>query len=115
MQWMEVRFRTAKFAKTCSSLKSLKREYGPRMADVIARRLTELDAAVVLSDIRALPQVRAHQLRGDRDEQISLDLVQPKRLILEVGDDPAPRTAEGGLDWDVITSVVVIGIADTHR
>lgn len=112
---MEVRFRTAKFAKRCSTLKSLTREYGPRMADVIARRLTELDAAVALSDIRALPQARAHELRGDRDEQISLDLVHPSRLILEVGDEPLPRTADGALDWKAITSVVVIGIVDTHR
>jgi len=112
---MEVRFRTAKFEKTCSTLKSLRREYGPRMADVIARRLTELEAAVALSDIRALPQARAHELRGDRDEQISLDLIHPRRLILEVGDEPVPRMADGGLHWEAITSVVVVGIADTHR
>lgn len=85
------------------------------MADVIARRLTELDAAIALSDIRALPQARAHELRGNRDEQISLDLVHPTRLILAVGDEPVPRLADGGLDWEAITSVVVIGIVDTHQ
>lgn len=110
---MEVLFRTAKFAKTCSSLSSLTRKYGPRMANVIARRLTELDAATALSDIRALPQARAHELTGDRDEQISLDLVHPHRLIL-TANEPVPRLADGGLDWDGITSVVVVEIVDTH-
>ena len=49
------------------------------------------------------------------DEQISLDLVHPMRLILEVADDPTPRMPEGGLDWAAITSVAVVEIADTHE
>lgn len=90
------------------------RTYGPVMARRIESRLQELDAAVALSDIRALPQARAHEMKGDRDEQISLDLVHPMRLILTVADDPVPRKSDGGLDWASVGRVIVEEISDTH-
>ena len=91
------------------------RTYGSTMARRTASRLQELEAVAVLEDIRSLPQVRAHELKGDRDEQISLDLVHPMRLILSVADDPVPRRPDGGLDWTLITRVIVEEIVDTHE
>lgn len=88
--------------------------YGSDGARRLATRLQELEAAASLADMRALPQARAHELTGDRDEQISLDLDHPRRLILSVANDPIPRSAEGGLDWGQITAVVVEEITDTH-
>ncbi len=111
---MEVLFRSAKFAKTCSTQTDMVRTYGPNTARRLAARLAELEAATVLEDLRSLPQARAHELTGDRDEQISLDLDDPRRLIIRVANDPIPRKADGGLDWAAITSVVVEEIADTH-
>jgi proteic killer suppression protein len=111
---VEVSFATAKLARLCSSMDRMVRELGPGMARRLGARLQELEAAASLAELRTLPQVRAHELRGDRDEQISLDLVHPQRLILQAT-PPAPRTAEGGLDWEAITSVTVIEIADTHQ
>jgi proteic killer suppression protein len=90
------------------------RAYGPELAGRLATRLQELDAATSLSDVRALPQARAHELTGDRDEQISLDLKQPYRLILLVADEPVPRRLDGGLDWDAVKAVTVSEIVDTH-
>lgn len=111
---MEVLFRSAKFAKTCSSRTDTVRTYGPDTARRLAARLAELEAASVLEDLRSLPQARAHELTGDRDEQISLDLDHPRRLIIAVANDPIPRKADGGLDWTAITSVVIEEVADTH-
>lgn len=91
------------------------REFGVPMARRLGARLQELEAVDTLSDMRLLPQARAHELQGDRDEQISLDLAHPMRLILEVANDPTPRTPEGGLDWAASTSVMVVEIADTHE
>lgn len=91
------------------------RELGAHMARRLGSRLQELEAADTLADMRLLPQARAHELRGDRDEQISFDLVHPMRLIVEVATDPTPRMTEGGLDWAAITSVTVMEIADTHE
>lgn len=91
------------------------RELGGPMARRLGARLQELEAADTLADMRLLPQARAHELQGDRDEQISLDLVHPMRLIVEVANDPTPRMPEGGLDWAAITAVTVLEIADTHE
>src|SRR3954447_12426307 len=111
---VEVLFRSAKFAGTCSSRTDMVRTHGPATARRLAVRLAELEAATVLDDLRSLPQARGHEWTGDRDEQISLDLDHPRRLIVTVANDPIPRKADGGLDWTAITSVVVEGIADTH-
>ena len=111
---MEVLFRRAKFARTCSTRTDMVRTFGPATARRLEARLAELEAATVLEDLRSLPQARAHELTGDRDEQISLDLDHPRRLIIAVANDPIPRRADGGLDWTAITSVVVEEVADTH-
>lgn len=111
---MRVTFRTAKLAKLCSIEKDLVRALGALMARRVMARLGELEAATTLDDVRSLPHARAHELRGDRDEQISLDLVHPQRLVVSVGDDPVPRHDDGGLDWMRITAVVVEEITDTH-
>jgi len=110
---VEVSFASTKFARLCSSMDRMVRELGPEMARRLGTRLQELEAAESLADLRLLPQVRAHELGGDRDEQISLDLVHPRRLIIRAT-NPPPRNPEGGLDWDAIKSVVVLEIADTH-
>lgn len=110
---VEVTFVTTKLAKLCSSWDRMVRELGPQMARRQGARLQEMEAAATLAELRTLPQVRAHQLSGDRDEQVSLDLVHPRRLIIRPA-EPVPRTPDAGLDWGAITSVIVLGIADTH-
>jgi proteic killer suppression protein len=92
----------------------LARRYGPRRAALIRRRLDELRDAVVLEDLRNLPGARCHELTGDRDEQLSVDLDHPYRLILEVADDPVPRRPDGGLDWAQVTTVRILEVTDTH-
>lgn len=84
------------------------------MARRLGARLNEVGQAASLAELRTLPHARAHELLRDRDEQISLDLAQPYRLILEVANDPIPRLPGGGLGWESITSVVVVEITDTH-
>ena len=90
------------------------RELGPEMARRLGTRLHEIEAAASLAELRLLPQVRAHELTGNRADQVSLDLVHPQRLIIRPV-DPCPRTPEGGLDWDETIAIEVLEIADTHR
>jgi len=61
-----------------------------------------------------LPQVRCHELKGDRTGQLSLDLDHPYRLIIEPAHDPIPRKPDGGLDWNKVTAVMIVGVEDTH-
>ena len=112
---MEFTFADGKLEGICSSERQMVRRFGAPMARRLGARLAELAAAATLADLRALPQTRAHELTRGRDEQISLDLAQPYRLVLQVANEPVPRLQQGGLDWEAITSVVIIEVADTHR
>ncbi len=81
---------------------------------MIARRLTELAAAENLETLRKLPQIRAHELSGNRTGQISLDVKQPYRLLIVPDHEETPRKRDGGLDWQKITKVKVLGVEDIH-
>jgi plasmid maintenance system killer protein len=111
---VDVTFRTRKLARICSTEGEMVRTFGPTLARQLKARLHELDEALTLAELRALPHVRPHQLKRDRDEQISLDLGHPLRLILEVNHEPVPRLHDGGLDWESITAVVITEVTDTH-
>lgn len=92
----------------------MKRELGPQTAAKLAQRLAEIAAVDSLADLGLLPGPRLHELRADRNGQLSLDLVHPRRLIIEPDHVPHPTKPDGGLDWTKVTSVVVVEITDTH-
>lgn len=93
----------------------MSRELGTAMAAKLAQRVTELLAVDTLADLALLPGPRCHELEADRDGQLSLDLVHPRRLIIEPAHNPVPTKADGGLDWTKVTAVMVVEIADTHQ
>lgn len=111
---MIICFRNRKLQKTLCDRKTLVRHSGPEQAKLIERRLAELAAAENLEVLRTLPQVRAHELSGNRSGQISLDLKHPYRLLIVPDHEEIPRKADGGLDWRRITRVRVLGVEDTH-
>ena len=111
---MDIIFKTGKLAKTFNDHKILVRVFGMEQAKLIEKRLTELAAADTLQVLRALPQVRAHELSADRKGQISLDLKQPYRLLIAPNHEEIPQKEDGGLDWSRVTSVMVLGVEDTH-
>jgi plasmid maintenance system killer protein len=112
---VDILFQTSKLVKEFNTEQLLVRRHGPRRAQLIQRRLIQLRAANVLEDLRKLPQVRCHELTGNRAGQLSLDLDHPYRLICEPANDPIPQKPDGGLDWTRVTTVVVLGVEDTHE
>jgi len=76
--------------------------------------LVELRAAENLDTLRALPQVRAHELSGNRSGEISLDVKQPYRLLITPEYVDPPRKNDGGLDWHKITKIKILKVEDTH-
>jgi len=112
---MLLSFHTRKLEKECNDLKALTRQYGDIQAKLIARRLAELEAADNLEILRLLPQVRAHELKGSRAGQISLDVKHPCRLLIAPDYDDPPCKKDGGLDWQRITKVKILGVYDTHE
>ncbi len=112
---MVIIFKTSKLERVLNSERLIIKRYGPRRSELIKRRLYELKAATVLEDLRNIPQLRCHELKGNRKEQLSVDLDHPYRLIFEPADNPAPRKDDAGLDWTKITAIKIIGVEDTHE
>ena len=67
-----------------------------------------------LEDLRNLPQARCHELTGNREGQLSVDLKYPYRLIFEPADKPVPSKVDGGLDWGKVTTIRILEVEDTH-
>ena len=116
---MDIRFADSKLEKECNDQRLLQRRHGAKRAKLLAVRLAVLSAAVSLADLLA-PQyrgpMRCHELTGDRAGQLSIDLDHPYRLIFVPDQDPLPtRTEGGGLDWNRVTRLLILGIADTHE
>ena len=111
---MILSFRTKKLEKDLSNEKALVRRWGPEQAKRIKQRIFELLAAENLETLSTLPQVRVHELSGNRSGQISLDIKHPYRLLITPDYENPPRKEDGGLDWKKITKIKVLGVEDTH-
>jgi plasmid maintenance system killer protein len=111
---VDITFINRKLAKLLSTQKELMRTYGPDNGKRIGLRLQNIADASNLAELAKIPQTRVHELSGTRDEQISVDVKHPYRLLLVSDHDKTPRKEDGGLDWQRITKVKVVGIEDTH-
>lgn len=111
---MEVGFGSQAMARLFNDPARLRRKYGAERTKKILLRLTQIDAAANLEELCKLPQARCHQLKADRDEQFSLDLDGPHRLIVEIADEPVPRTDDGGIDRRHVTRFIVAEVTDPH-
>ena len=111
---MDILFQDRKLEKTCNDQSQLVRRYGSIGAKLLRRRLDEFRAAENLAVIRLLPQARCHELKGNREGTLAVDLEHPYRLIFEPANDPIPRKPDGGLDWTEITAIRVLTVEDYH-
>ncbi len=84
------------------------------MAEKIQQRLTELNIAETLADMRNFPAARCHELTGNLAGKLAVDLVHPDRLVFSPDHDPRPELPDGGLDWQRVTKIVIEGIGDYH-
>jgi proteic killer suppression protein len=112
---MVIVYRTAKLGKEFNEEKLLLKRYGARRAELLKRRLTQLKAVDNLEDLRKMPQLRCHELKGNRKGQLSVDVDHPYRLIFESANNPLPKKPDGGLDWTKVTEIMIIGVEDTHE
>lgn len=110
---MDIKFEDTDLADDCNDFKRLVRKYNMHRAKLIRRRLDDLRAAANLDTMRNLPG-RCHELKGNRDGQLSVDLDGPYRLIFCPDQDPIPVKDDGGLDWLEVTAIVVLEVVDTH-
>jgi proteic killer suppression protein len=113
---MDIRFSTKKLQKELSEEKAMVKTHGATRFKRLKIVMAALRAAPTLS-ISAPPMSpphRCHELTGNRKGQITMDLDHPYRLIIRPNHDPLPIRAEGGLDWEAVTAIVIVEIKDTH-
>lgn len=111
---MEIVFQDDPDRELYNDSKKLVRRHGAQRAKLIRRRLDDLRAAPNLEMMRKLAG-RCHELRGDRDFEISVDLDGPYRLILYPAHNPIPLKPDLGLDWTKVTALLVKEVVDTHE
>lgn len=110
---MDIVFKTNRLRKRCTKNAQMVKTYGPATARKLNLRLDQLRAAPNLEPFRHLPG-RCHELKGDRQGQLALDLDGPRRLIFRPADDPPPIDPDGGLSWQKVTAIEIIEIEDYH-
>ena len=76
--------------------------------------MADLQAAPTLADMRKLPG-RCHELEGNRDGHLGVDVGDGNRIVIAPTNDPPPRKGDGGLDWNGVDAVVVVEIVNYHR
>lgn len=105
---MYINFINKKIQKMCENHTVAIKKLGPRNADLLFQRVSEIRAADSLSVFKMLPGPRCHLLHNERHGQYAVDLVHPKRLLL------LPTTDQGEIIEKLTTEVTIIEITDYH-
>ena len=95
---MDITFATKKLAKQLNEGKSMTKLHGAPRAKKLQVALAKLWAAPSLA-VFAPPMRRphrCHELTGDRQGQLSIDLDHPFRLLFRANHDPLPILESGG-------------------
>ena len=87
---------------------------GKIRATILIRRLTQLEDATTLEEVRNLPG-NYHELKNDRKGQWSCDLDQPYRLVFTPHENPIPINEDGQYIWIEIKGLEVLEITNYHN
>ncbi len=78
---MQIQYKTSKLQKICTIAKVARKEYGEDMARKIHQRIDQISATDTVEMLIQCHIGRCHSLKGNREGQYAMDLVQPYRLI----------------------------------
>ena len=106
---MEIEFSSKKLQKQMNQAKEMLRAYGAIRTKKLQLVLTALNAAPNLAMFAPpySPPHRCHELTGNLKGVLSLDLDHPYRLLIVPDHDPLPEREEGGLDWTLVTEIII--------
>jgi proteic killer suppression protein len=110
---LDIYFNDRRIEKLCTDYREAVRTLGQNGAKKLRQRLDDLARAATLEQMRILPG-GCEELKGDRAGQFSVRLAGGDRLIFEPDHDPVPIKADGGMDWQQITAILLLEIDDYH-
>ncbi len=96
---LEICYKSKRLEKICTNYDVAVKTYNEKMAIKIATRISQIEAADSTDTLLQYQIGRCHNLKGNRKNQLAMDLVQPFRLIFV------------GIDVD---KVEIIEIVDYH-
>lgn len=108
---MKVSYEDEDVEALCKQSRVATKKLGAESAKKLQRRLSELHAASVVSE---LVIGRPHPLEYDRSGQFAVDLHKGKRLIFKPTHQPPPFKTDGSIDWSQVTEITIIGAEDYH-
>ena len=111
---MKITFTDKKLEILANDDRKMLAALGKIRANLFRRRLTQLEDATTLEDVRHLAG-HYHELINDRKGQWGCDLDQPYRLIFRPHEDPIPANEDGQYIWSEITGIEVIEIINYHK
>lgn len=111
---MRITFTERKLASLVNDDRKMQKELGKKRAAILRRRLTQLEDAVTLEDVRMLPG-NYHELKNNRKGEWACDLDQPYRLVFTPHEHPIPSNESGQYIWIEIKSVEIIEIINYHN
>ncbi len=108
---MRISFKDKKLEKFCNQRQAVVRKFEPNNADMLEKRMSEIEFAVNVSELR---KGNPHQLTGDRAGKYAVSLAGGVRLVFAPDQKPVPVGKGGGIDWSAVTSVCITFIGNYH-
>lgn len=110
---MKISFKSNKLEKSLTVSKEISRTYA-NMAQKVNQRMKEFSASKNLAVLKTLPGPNCHELKGSREGQLSVVISGNWRILFEPNHTPLPLKADGGLDWQNVTSIKILEVTDYH-
>jgi proteic killer suppression protein len=110
---VKITFTEKKLEKIANDDKLMLKKLGSIRAKIFRRRMTALQDASTLEEVRHLPG-NFHELVKDRKGQWACDLDQPYRLIFTPHENPIPTNEDGQYVWLEIVGIEIIEITNYH-
>lgn len=111
---MKISYKNKKLEKSLASLSVIKKEYGTR-AKLVNQRKNELESASSLETMKAIPAAYCHELKGNFKGKLAVDISGNHRIIFEPNHHPIPVKKDGGLDWPLVTTIIIIAIGEDYH
>jgi len=111
---MQINYKPKKLEKSVKDSRAIIKNYGTR-AKLVKKRLDELTAAPNLSDFKNIPQANCHELKNNRKGELAIDISANHRIIFLPDNEPVPTKADGGLNWEKVTRIIIISIGEDYH
>jgi len=112
---MTITYATAKLESEFKDERQLLRSRGKNQAQKIQLRLSIIISADHFGILRPPTPGKFHPLHENKAGWIACHLDEPYRLIFEPDHKPLPMLAAGGLDWNRVTQVKILGVLNYHE